>query len=296
MKIINNPYPQDYDLEDDPHKAFGALDGWRPRPADDETPWLENTVRAGNPTMTGDEHYKDNTLPPSLINNHLKFRIDVVGESMVDAGMEEGDSLTVRMGVQPHDGDIVIATIDGEATVKAFIKDEENTYWLVPFNSAYKPIKLNNKIDVRIIGVVIEVIKSNPRRSYWECIKIVKAARGDEQPVKAKKATPEMMSKVTIDSQRNGYWKSARGWAVVLAIYQIWGFDGTVKDFVDETATWPDIDKSQYKCNRDAASKLSQKYLMSKSVELWEHDGVPKPYCILGLQLESDLMAMIEQE
>jgi len=286
------PPPDQYDLEDDLDKAFDALDGWRPRPADDQTPWLENTVRAGTPTMPGDETYKDMTLPANLTKSHMEFRIDVIGDSMQDAGIDSGDSLTVRMGLQPRDGDIVVASIDDEATTKAFIRDEEDNYWLVPFNSNFKPIMLSDKMNVRIIGVVTEVIKPNPRRSYRECISIVKAAKAGEPPVKAKVATPEMMNKVVIDSQRNGYWKSARAWAVVLAIYQIWGYQGSVREFVDEVSTWPDIDKSSHKCNRDAASKLSQRYLLDKSVERWERNGVPKPYCLLGLRLEHALTEM----
>ncbi len=284
------------ELEDDRDRAFDALEGWRPRPADDQTPWLENTVRAGIPTMPGDEMYKDVTLPANLTQSHMQFRIDVVGDSMQDAGVDSGDSLTVRMGLQPRDGDIVVATIDGEATTKAFLRDEYDDYWLVPFNRKFKPTRLSEKMNVRIIGVVTEIIKCAPRRSYGECFKIVKEARDGEAAKKPKVATPAMMSKAAIDTQRCGYWKSGRAWAVVLAVYQIWGFKGTVKDFVDEVPTWPDIDKSSYKCNRDAASKLGQRYLLDKSVERWERNGVPKPYCLLGLQLEHALKAMSENE
>lgn len=107
-----------------------------------------------------------------------------------------------------------------------------------------------------------------------------------------KKATKEMMShaaKITLDG---GYWKSQRSWSVTYIIYMVWGYKGTVNDFLLEANNWPDGVAERIILNRDAVEKLRNKYNFSKDIKEWRSNGVPEPYCILGEQLDNELEKM----
>jgi hypothetical protein len=137
----------------------------------------DNSVAAGYPTDIGDVLCEDYDAPHGEVNIHTKFQVDVRGDSMVGANIESGDTLTVLAGVKPLDGDIVLAELDREYTVKAYFEDDEGERWLVPFNEDFKPIRLNGGRDIRILGRVIEVVKKSVRRSYRECERIVRRSR-----------------------------------------------------------------------------------------------------------------------
>lgn len=115
-------------------------------------------------------------------------------------------------------------------------------------------------------------------------------------PVLERKATKEMMNRAMLNTLIGGYWKSGRSWGIVLAVYQIWGYQGRVNDFLDEVKTWPDIHRNRFACNRDAATKLSHKYNLSKDLKNWKIDGVPEQYCILGEKLNGELEKMRAQQ
>lgn len=120
-------------------------------------------------------------------------------------------------------------------------------------------------------------------------------APAKQEPPK-KKATKEMMSRAMLSTLQNGYWKSGRSWAIVYAVYQIWGYQGRMNDFLEEVATWPDTKHNSYVCNRDAISKLTNKYVLSKDLTKWRGDGVPEQYCILGEKLDEELEKMRAQK
>ena len=120
-------------------------------------------------------------------------------------------------------------------------------------------------------------------------------AAGENKP-KERKATKEMMSRAAKTTQEAGYWKSQRSWSVVYVVYGIWGYQGSVSDFLDEVPVWPDgVDKSVI-CNRDAVEKLKNKYNFTKHIEEWRDNGVPEQYCILGEQLESELVKLLAEQ
>ncbi len=83
------------------------------------------------------------------------FGLRVTGDSMIDAGILHGDIVLVRAEAEVHPGDIVVAMIDGEATVKEF-RRVRNRIQLRPHNDTY-PILLPKPEDLTIIGKVIEV-------------------------------------------------------------------------------------------------------------------------------------------
>lgn len=158
--------------------------GWNPQLRDDSRPHFENLVQAGTPRDPGEPYYSEYYLPRDVVNAHLRFTINVKGDSMEGANIFEGDTLGVVAETTPVDGDIVLAEINRETTVKAYFEDEDGQRWLVPFNEEFEPIQLTDDMDVRIIGRVEEVVKHRVRQSYRDCQRIVnrsKAKRSTRQ-------------------------------------------------------------------------------------------------------------------
>jgi len=82
--------------------------------------------------------------------------LQVVGESMIDAAICDGDYVVIREQKDCNNGEIVAAMIDGEATVKTFQR-KNGHIWLLPANPAFKPI---NGDDCEILGKVTAVMRS----------------------------------------------------------------------------------------------------------------------------------------
>ena len=81
--------------------------------------------------------------------------LKVVGDSMVDAAIADGDWVVVRQQPNAENGDIVAAMIDGEATVKTY-KRRDGHVWLLPHNEAYAPIPGD---DAVVLGRVVTVLR-----------------------------------------------------------------------------------------------------------------------------------------
>lgn len=123
-------------------------------------------VRCGVPTELGDEGVEDYLLlPKALVGVHPEMFVPAMGDSMRDAGYEDGDMLRVRFGVTAHDGNDVLVLLNGACTVKTLFTDEEGERWLVPQNEKYDAIHLTEDMDVRILGVVVGVEKMASRAS-----------------------------------------------------------------------------------------------------------------------------------
>ena len=99
------------------------------------------------------------------MNTHLvrepnaTFFVRANGESMIGAGIHDGDLLVVDRSAQVTDGKVVIVALNGELTVKRFRKQKGKS-WLMPENPKFKPIVLNEDDDARLWGVVTSVIHS----------------------------------------------------------------------------------------------------------------------------------------
>ena len=155
--------------------------GMQPMLCDTPVPYFENGVRAGIPTDPGDIVRGDYVvLPRELLGWQPVFIVRVKGDSMRDAGILPGDRLHVQLEATVDDGDIVVASIDGECTVKAFCTDDRGRKWLVPRNDKYKAIRLTADKDVRIMGKVVEHIKDAPRTSFNDCMRAILQSCGDE--------------------------------------------------------------------------------------------------------------------
>lgn len=128
------------------------------RLVDIKLPLFLESVSAGFPSPADD--YLEGKLDLNeylIINPASTFLVRVTGDSMVNSGIYSGDLLIVDRSLEPKDGNIVIAVIDGELTVKKlrFIK---NKLTLLPDNPKYKPIEINENMNFEVWGVVSTVI------------------------------------------------------------------------------------------------------------------------------------------
>ena len=122
--------------------------------------WLaEEGISAGFPSPADDFKEIRISLDKELVKNkEATFYARVSGDSMVGAGLDDGDLLVIDRSKNPENGKIAICLIDGEFTVKR-IKKEKNKLYLVPENKKYKAIELKEENQLIIWGVVEYVIK-----------------------------------------------------------------------------------------------------------------------------------------
>jgi len=112
-------------------------------------------IAAGGPILAEQNQEDVFPLPKELVGNGTLFMLKVVGESMIDAAICDGDWVVVRQQNVADNGDIVAAMLDGEATVKTFKRDGKNV-WLMPHNPHFTPIPGN---DATILGKVVTVMR-----------------------------------------------------------------------------------------------------------------------------------------
>ncbi|GJO19922.1 LexA repressor [Mycobacterium marinum] len=112
-------------------------------------------IAAGGPILAEEAVEDVFPLPRELVGQGTLFLLKVVGESMIEAAICDGDWVVVRQQNVADNGDIVAAMIDGEATVKTF-KRAGGQIWLMPHNPAFDPIPGN---DATVLGKVVTVIR-----------------------------------------------------------------------------------------------------------------------------------------
>jgi repressor LexA len=117
---------------------------------------LVGRIAAGAPILAEQEVEEVFPLPATLVGEGELYMLKVVGDSMVDAAICDGDYVVVRSQKDCNKGEIVAAMIDGEATVKTFSM-KNGKVWLLPANDAYAPIP-GEKAE--ILGKVTAVLRS----------------------------------------------------------------------------------------------------------------------------------------
>lgn len=118
---------------------------------------LIGTVEAGFPSPAEEELMDTLSLDDLLIQNReATFLLKVSGDSMSGAGILPGDMVIIDRGRPPKSGDIVIAEVDGEWTMK-YLRRRGGVVTLVPANPKYQPIKPKN--ELKIAGVVTAVVR-----------------------------------------------------------------------------------------------------------------------------------------
>ncbi len=122
-------------------------------------PYVDTGIRAGFPSPADDFSYLSIDLNKELIKNkEATFFARVKGDSMRDAGLEDGDLLVIDRSLEPENGKIAVCYIDGEFTVKR-IKIDRDIIWLMPENQDYPPIQVTPENELIIWGIVTAVIK-----------------------------------------------------------------------------------------------------------------------------------------
>lgn len=116
-------------------------------------------VAAGSPILA--EENKEGTIvidPTFLDKSKDCFALKVKGDSMINAGIFEGDLVIVSPQTSTHNNDIIVAQIDDEVTVKRYY-NKANTIKLIPENDKYNPIFIDERSEFKIIGKVIGVVR-----------------------------------------------------------------------------------------------------------------------------------------
>ena len=118
---------------------------------------LVGRIAAGSPILATEDIQDVMPLPADLVGSGPVFMLEVRGDSMVDAGILDGDYVVIRSQADAADGEIVAALVDEEeATVKR-LRRNGTSVTLVPENPAYEPMVFEE--GVRILGKVVSVLR-----------------------------------------------------------------------------------------------------------------------------------------
>jgi len=122
-------------------------------------PLYSDLVQCGFPSPAADYVEQRIDLNDLLIRHpSATYFVKAAGDSMIEAGISDGDLLVVDSSRTPEHGDIVIAAVDGEFTVKRL--QLRPRVQLNPMNSAYSPIIVGSEDSLDVFGVVTYIVKS----------------------------------------------------------------------------------------------------------------------------------------
>jgi repressor LexA len=116
---------------------------------------LLGEIAAGTPRDANQSVEDVFPLPKQLVGEGDLFLLKVVGDSMIDAAIADGDWVVVREQQVAENGEIIAAMIDGEATVKSYRMSDDHI-WLIPHNPAFAPIQGDG---ATILGKVVSVLR-----------------------------------------------------------------------------------------------------------------------------------------
>lgn len=117
---------------------------------------LVGQVAAGEPILAEQNIDDYFTLPKQVVGENGSFMLTIKGDSMIEAGINDGDYVVVKQQPTADNGDIVVAMIGDDATVKTFYK-EKDSIRLQPQNSSMEPIYSR---DVQVIGKVVALLRA----------------------------------------------------------------------------------------------------------------------------------------
>jgi repressor LexA len=146
--------PRALELGLDPEDTFGL----KPTPA--RLVPLLGEIAAGGPIVAEERVDSVFALPRELVGEGELFMLRIRGDSMIEAGVLDGDLVVVREQPTVEQGEMCAALIDGEATVKFFRRTRAGEVFLDPANPSYEPIPLDASQDIRLMGKVVSVMRS----------------------------------------------------------------------------------------------------------------------------------------
>lgn len=125
-----------------------------PAPSAYRIPLASSHVHAGFPSPADDYIEDKLDLTTHLVQHpNATFYVRVTGESMIGAGIHHGDLLVVDRSLDARDGDVVVAAVNGEFTVK-YLSLRKGEAWLMPANSSFQPMLITEDMETIIWGVV----------------------------------------------------------------------------------------------------------------------------------------------
>ncbi len=127
---------------------------WQNRPTPQYVP-VVGRIAAGGPILAEQSVEDIFPLPRELVGEGTLFLLKVVGESMIEAAIADGDWVVIRQQPSADNGEIIAAMIDGEATVKTY-RRQDGHVWLMPHNPAFNPIPGD---DATVLGKVVAVLR-----------------------------------------------------------------------------------------------------------------------------------------
>lgn len=124
-----------------------------------EMPYVSSGIKAGFPSPAADFDEVRISLDQIVVKNKAAtFYAKASGNSMIGAGIEDGDVLVIDRSLEPVNNKIAVCFIDGEFTVKR-IKIEKDSICLAPENDAFEPIQITESNQLLIWGIVTYVLK-----------------------------------------------------------------------------------------------------------------------------------------
>lgn len=131
-----------------------------------ELAFADGGIRAGFPSPAQDYMSESIDLNRELVRHPATtFYARAVGDSMKGRGIDDGDLLVIDKSLEPRDGDIVVAFVDGEFTLKTVMLESDGScLWLMPANDDYSPIKVTEGNNFIVWGVLTYNIKRQLRR------------------------------------------------------------------------------------------------------------------------------------
>ena len=121
--------------------------------------FVTSGIKSGFPSPAADFEENKISLDKIVVKNkETTFYAKASGNSMIGAGIDDGDILVIDRSLEPTNNKIAVCFIDGEFTVKRIKKDNDEVY-LMPENSNYKPIKIEAENELIIWGIVTYAIK-----------------------------------------------------------------------------------------------------------------------------------------
>ena len=264
-------------------------------------PYYDVNVPCGSPDDIGFVEDGEYIYLPKVALGNVNGTICVSakGESMIDAGIKDGDTLAVKLTNDVHDGNIVVALINGEVTCKLLYRPSVGRLMLIPCNKRYKPFVFdeNSYDEVKILGVVTGVTHRPKNIPFSVCSELAEYYRREQEQENAKKQT--VPSEETVKNalrQINPLVDIGRKWFAVMRILVDYGFYkyGDYRNFVEDLQKWLGADLKSFPTAHDLSKLCVQSF--SKPYALWDRNNAPvsgkrfDDYCNLAAQFK----AMIE--
>lgn len=122
---------------------------------------LVGRVAAGHPILASEHVEREISVEPSLFQQTPDYLLRVKGDSMINAGILDGDLLAVKKAAEARNGQIVVARIGDEVTVKRFSR-QGRILELLPENPAYSPIRVSASEPFALEGIAVGLIRNTP--------------------------------------------------------------------------------------------------------------------------------------